>query len=105
MLTPTNLADCVVPAVPAGASPVAPATLPLFDAAAVAAELETLAERHAGHERELRHAVAQRLKVAIIEARAQAKRLLLEDRRGRLCAERLCLMQDQIIGLLFDFAR
>ena len=33
------------------------------------------------------------------------KRLLLADRRGRLCAERLCFMQDEIIRVLFEFAQ
>jgi len=30
--------------------------------------------------------------------------LLLKDRHGRRCAERLCFMQDEIIRILFEFA-
>src|SRR5207302_2764931 len=50
-------------------------------------------------------AVAQRLKAAVTEGRSAAERLLLQDRRGRLCAERLCFMQDEIIRILFEFAK
>src|SRR6185295_13731527 len=77
----------------------------LFDAAAVMAELEGLPALHAGRERELRIAVAQRLKAALHAGRAAAERLLLRDRRGRLCAERLCFMQDEIIRILFEFTQ
>src|SRR5215470_5930466 len=76
----------------------------LLDAEAVAADLTRLAATHRGHERELRTAVAQRLKSALTQGRTAAENLLLEDRRGRLCAERLCLMQDEIIRLLYAFA-
>jgi [protein-PII] uridylyltransferase len=79
-------------------------TTELFDAPAVAAELEELAKVHAEHERELRKAVAQRLKAALIAGRAAAERLLLKDRLGRHCAERLCAMHDEIIRVLFEFA-
>jgi [protein-PII] uridylyltransferase len=75
----------------------------LFDYRAVAADLEKLAAVHAGHERELRSAVAQRLKSTLIEGRAVAERLLLKDRRGRRCAERLCFMEDEIIRVLYEF--
>jgi [protein-PII] uridylyltransferase len=75
----------------------------LFDASELAANLQTLAERHAGNERELRAAVAQRLKVALKQGRKTAEELLLKDRHGRHCAERLCRMQDQIIGVLYEF--
>jgi [protein-PII] uridylyltransferase len=75
----------------------------LIDGSAIVAELEALAETYAGRDRELRTAVAQRLKAVLTAARAQAERLLLEDRHGRRCAERLCDMQDQIIRILFEF--
>jgi [protein-PII] uridylyltransferase len=77
----------------------------LIDAHAVAADLEQLAEAHAGNEREMRAAVAQRLKAALIAGRAQAEKLLLKDRHGRRCAERICRLEDDIIRILFDFAR
>jgi [protein-PII] uridylyltransferase len=75
----------------------------LIDPAAITAKLKGLAERHAGHDRELRTAVAQCLKAALTQARARAEDLLLKDRHGRRCAERLCQMQDEIIRILFDF--
>ena len=57
-----------------------------------------------GNERELRLAVSRRLKAALVEGRAAAERLLIKDRHGRRCAERLCFMQDEIIRVLFEFA-
>ena len=82
-----------------------PGAADLIDVAAVAAELEALAERHAGRERELRSAVAQHLKAELLRGRAKAEQMLLADRRGRRCAERLCFMQDEIIRILFEFAQ
>jgi [protein-PII] uridylyltransferase len=75
----------------------------LFDAPMVVAELERLAKLHAGHDRELRTAVAQYLKTALMAGRATAERLLLKDRHGGRCAERLCGMHDEIIRILFEF--
>ncbi len=75
----------------------------LFDAAAVAAELARLAGTYGSRERELRTAVAQLLKSVLAEGRAKAEQLLLADKRGRLCAERLCAMQDEIIRVLYEF--
>ena len=74
----------------------------LIDTRAIAAELERLAELYAGRDRELRTAVAQHLKAEMARGRAKAEQLLLKDRRGRRCAERLCLMQDEVIRMLFE---
>jgi [protein-PII] uridylyltransferase len=76
----------------------------LFDAAAVTADLAALAEVHRSRERELRTAVAQRLKAALAAGRAIAEQRLREDRHGRRCAERLCFMQDEAIRVLYEFA-
>jgi [protein-PII] uridylyltransferase len=76
----------------------------LIDSDSIVADLKELAATHAGRERELRTAVAQRLKSALTQARAQAEELLLKDRHGRRCAERLCRMQDEILRILFEFA-
>src|SRR5271165_510329 len=76
----------------------------VFDATAVAGDLEAIAERNAGNERELRLALSRRLKVALLEGRAAAERLLINDRGGRRCAERLSFMQDEIICLLYEIA-
>ena len=72
---------------------------------AIAADLEKIAKAHAGNERDMRTALAKRLKEALAQGRAKAEQLLLKDRRGRLCAERLCRMEDEIICLLFEFAK
>src|SRR5260370_28735619 len=96
MSGPADHADAAVHA-PRGAAAI-------FDARAVAAELKRLGGLHAGRERELRSAVAQYLKGVQAEGRAAAERMLREDRHGRLCAERLCFMQDELIRLLFEFA-
>src|SRR5215468_3832376 len=79
------------------------ATSELIDPTALIADLKELAKRHAGHDRDLRSAIAQRLKAAMTQARARAENLLLDDRHGRRCAERLAVMQDEIIRILFEF--
>jgi len=80
----------------------APATL--LDEPALRADLERLADEYSGHDHELRMAVAMRLKTAMAEGRERAEEALLRDRQGRRCAERLCVMQDTIIRLLYDIA-
>src|SRR6185503_17148064 len=77
----------------------------LIDARAITADLEKLAKAHTGNERDLRSLVAQKLKVALTDGRAKAEQLLLKDRHGRRCAERLCRMEDEVIRILFEFAR
>src|SRR3954453_3369768 len=74
----------------------------LIDTQAIAAELAQLAADYAGRERELRTAVAQRLKSALAQGPQAAEEGLMADRHGRACAERLCLMQDDIIRILYD---
>ncbi|HVV62360.1 MAG TPA: [protein-PII] uridylyltransferase [Pseudolabrys sp.] len=81
------------------------ASTELIDLHTLNAGLEKLAKSHTGTERELRSALAQRLKTALAEGRTKAEQLLLKDRHGRRCAERLCRMEDEIIRILFDFAR
>jgi [protein-PII] uridylyltransferase len=76
----------------------------LIDSAAVVADLKALADVHGGNDRDLRIAVARRLKSALTEARARAEELLLADRHGRRCAERLCRAQDELIRILLEFA-
>ncbi len=80
-------------------------TAELIDARALTAELDAFAADRHGDERDLRAQVAQRLKAALNEGRAKAEKLLLKDRHGRRCAERLCRMEDEIIRILFEFAR
>src|SRR4051794_29573078 len=75
-----------------------------FDTARVTAAVDALALKHAGHEDVFRTHLAQLLKAEFITARAIAQHVLLKDRHGRRCAERLCFIQDQIIGILFAAA-
>src|SRR3954463_12985834 len=75
-----------------------------FDTARITAALDTLAEKHAGREDQFRAAMAQRLKAEMIAARATAQAVLLRDRHGRRCAERLCFVQDEIIRMLYAAA-
>src|SRR5664279_2452204 len=64
-----------------------------FDSARITAAVDALAEQHAGREDVFRAATAQYLKA-----------VLLKDRHGRRCAERLCYVQDEIIRILFSAA-
>src|SRR5262245_57216675 len=76
---------------------------PLFDAEAIAGELEELITQHEGH-KELRMAVSMRLKRALADSRQAAEANLLKDRLGVRCAADLCHAQDEIIRVLFEFA-
>src|ERR1700745_2949815 len=81
-----------------------PAADERFDPARITAALDGLAAKHAGREDVFRAAMAQLLKAEMIEARAVAQAILLKDRHGRRCAERLCFVQDEIIRILFSAA-
>ena len=75
-----------------------------FDTARITAAINALADQHAGREDIFRAAMAQLLKAEMIKARAEAQAILLQDRHGRRCAERLCFMQDEIIRILYAAA-
>src|SRR6478752_4077931 len=60
-----------------------------FDTARITAAVDALAEKHQGREDTFRTAMAQLLKAELIAARAAAQAILLKDRHGRRCAERL----------------
>ena len=75
-----------------------------FETARVTAAVDALAEKHAGREDTFRSALAQLLKAEMMAARATAQAVLLKDRHGRRCAERLCFMQDEIIRILYAAA-
>src|SRR5438309_4327971 len=75
-----------------------------FDSARVSAAVDALAEKHAGTEDAFRSATAHLLKAELMAARNVAQAVLLKDRHGRRCAERLCFVQDEIIRILFSAA-
>jgi [protein-PII] uridylyltransferase len=75
-----------------------------FDSVRITAAVDALAEKHAGREDQFRSAMAQLLKAELFAARATAQAVLLRDRHGRHCAERLCFVQDEIIRILYAAA-
>jgi len=75
-----------------------------FDTTRITAAVDALAEKHQGREDAFRTAMAQLLKAELIAARAVAQDILLKDRHGRHCAERLCHVQDEIIRILYSAA-
>src|SRR5271167_3346023 len=75
-----------------------------FDTARITAAVDALAAQNSGREDLFRAAVAKLLKAELIAARATAQAVLLADRHGRRCAERLCFVQDEIIRILFSAA-
>lgn len=75
-----------------------------FDTARITAAVDALAEKHQGREDTFRTATAQLLKAELMGARAAAQTILLKDRHGRRCAERLCHVQDEIIRILYSAA-
>src|SRR4029077_31128 len=75
-----------------------------FETARITAAVDALAEEHAGREDVFRAAVARLLKAELIAARHKAQAVLLKDRHGRRCAERLCFVQDEIIRILYAAA-
>ena len=81
-----------------------PAVDERFDTARITAAVDALAATHSGREDVFRAAMAQLLKAEMIQARAVAQAVLLQDRHGRRCAERLCFVQDEIIRILYAAA-
>src|SRR5581483_7279608 len=81
-----------------------PETDDRFDTARITAAIDALAAEHTGREDVFRAGVARLLKAELIAAREKAQVLLLKDRHGRRCAERLCFVQDEIVRILFDAA-
>ena len=76
----------------------------IADLIGLRAKLAALADKHANNEQELRAAVAARLKRAYLDGRDAAEKLLVADRSGRACAERLSRLMDGIVGLAFEVA-
>src|SRR5260370_34830930 len=70
-----------------------------FDTARITAAVDALAEKHVGREDLFRAATAQLLKAELLAARATAQAVLLKDRHGRRCAERLCFVQAETIRI------
>jgi [protein-PII] uridylyltransferase len=80
------------------------ASVEFLDVEKVRADLAQLAAQHDGQESDLRVAFAQRLKRTMQEGRRAIEQRLLDDGKGRVCAERLSRLMDNLIGLAFEFA-
>jgi [protein-PII] uridylyltransferase len=77
----------------------------LIDAAALRRRLTALVDGGAdGGNPAIRAQVLAILKEARAQTRAEIEAMLLKDRRGSLCAERLSHVQDEIIRIIYDFA-
>src|SRR5579871_2909554 len=75
-----------------------------FESKRITAAIDALAAEYAGREDVFRAGIAKLLKAELIAARETAQAVLLKDRHGRRCAERLCFVQDEIVRILFDAA-
>src|SRR6185437_13408289 len=100
-VTAPPLSDWVMDDVVTGNRPTADER---FDTERITAAVDALAVQHAGREDVFRAALAQLLKAEMTAARAVAQAVLLKDRHGRRCAERLCFVQDEIIRILYAAA-
>lgn len=69
-------------------------------------EFSALVKEHGGNagNPKVRSAVLARLKELYQSARQEIEQMLFDDGRGRRCAERLSMVQDQIIILIYEFA-
>ena len=78
----------------------------LVDRDGLAEQLAKLAVEYDGEgtNLELRNKVLQILKSTNVEARKAAEQLLLDGGKGRDCARRLSVLQDDLIKIIFDFA-
>jgi [protein-PII] uridylyltransferase len=78
---------------------------PLIDIGVLRADLDAIAKAHADPQAQIcRNLIKARLKQALGDGRAEAERRLLAHGKGRLCAELLSRLEDEIIRLLADFA-
>jgi [protein-PII] uridylyltransferase len=75
---------------------------PLLDRKALKTDLLALCQ--ADGPTRARPAILARLKTAYLDGRRAAEELLMKDGRGRLCAERLSAMQDELINVIYELA-
>jgi [protein-PII] uridylyltransferase len=76
---------------------------PHFDGALLRQELTALFRKHGENPEEARPAVVARLAALLAEAHELAHHRLLEDGRGRACAEGLSAFEDALVQLIFDY--
>ena len=74
-----------------------------FDRSRIRAELTAIVRAHGGQVANARSDVLARLAQLVAQAYAEAERQLQSDGRGRACAARLSLFQDELIHLIYDF--
>src|SRR5579871_1304011 len=76
----------------------------VFDIDRLRGEIDALAEKNSGHDDAFRNALSQLMKAELVKGRQVAQAQLLKDRHGRRCAENLCSMHDDVVGLLYEAA-
>ncbi len=70
----------------------------------LAAELDAIAALHGVSSPQARRAILDLLKEVLSNGRGLIRYRLEEDGRGRLCAERISALVDDVVHVLFDFA-
>lgn len=81
-----------------------PGSADLINVAKLRAELATLSADNDGRAPDIRAALGQKLKAALIEGRTNAEKKLLGGLPGRGCAEALSKLMDSLITLAFEVA-
>jgi [protein-PII] uridylyltransferase len=81
-----------------------PSQAELINVAKLKSDLSRLGPDHAGKAADIRAALAQTLKAALIEGRDNAEKKLLAGLSGRACAEALSRLMDSIIALAYAVA-
>ncbi len=75
----------------------------LIDADLLRADLTSIFREQGSSPTEMRAAVLERVREALVAGRETAERLLRKDGHGTRCAERLSKLQDEIVRVLYDF--
>ena len=81
-----------------------PASDALVDVDALRSEVATFAGRGGELSSKARSSVLECLKKVMTEGRSKAEKLLMADGKGSLCARRLSDFQDELLGVIHDFA-
>jgi [protein-PII] uridylyltransferase len=75
----------------------------LFDSGALAADLNALRARHAGDDAAFRRAAVERFQSTLAICRSRIQAAFEADGQGRHCAERLALLEDEMIRAIYAY--
>ena len=78
---------------------------PYFDPVALRRELTAIFRAHDESAEAARPVIVERLRDLMSDARREAHVQLLDDGKGRRCAEGLSTFMDELIALIFDYTR